>query len=47
MKIYGKQVSVDAPFSLGDENSLLDVIQNDEQQPLILQIEKIILELLN
>ncbi|MBK7498454.1 MAG: sigma-70 family RNA polymerase sigma factor [Ignavibacteriales bacterium] len=31
MKIYGKQVSVDAPFSLGDENSLLDVIQNDEQ----------------
>jgi RNA polymerase primary sigma factor len=30
MKIYGKQVSVDAPFSLGDENSLLDVIQNDE-----------------
>jgi len=30
-KIYGKQVSVDAPFSLGDENSLLDVIQNDEQ----------------
>jgi len=31
MKIYGKQVSVDAPFSLGDENSLLDIIQNDEQ----------------
>jgi RNA polymerase primary sigma factor len=30
MKIYGKQVSVDAPFSFGDENSLLDVIQNDE-----------------
>jgi RNA polymerase primary sigma factor len=30
MKIYGKQVSVDAPFSLGDENSLLDVIENDE-----------------
>ena len=30
LKIYGKQVSVDAPFSLGDENSLLDVIQNDE-----------------
>jgi len=30
MKIYGKQISVDAPFSLGDENSLLDVIQNDE-----------------
>lgn len=31
MKIYGKQFSVDAPFSLSDENSLLDVIQNDEQ----------------
>jgi RNA polymerase primary sigma factor len=30
MKIYGKQVSVDAPFFSGDENSLLDVIQNDE-----------------
>ena len=30
MKIYGKQVSVDAPFFLGDENSLLDVIQNEE-----------------
>ena len=30
MKIYGKQVSVDAPFSFGDENSLLDVIQNEE-----------------
>jgi len=30
MKIYGKQVSVDAPFSFGDENSLLDVMQNDE-----------------
>lgn len=30
MKIYRKQVSVDAPFFLGDENSLLDVIQNEE-----------------
>jgi RNA polymerase primary sigma factor len=30
MKIYGKQVSVDAPFSLGDENSLLDLMENDE-----------------
>ena len=30
MKIYGKQVSVDAPFFWGDENSLLDVIQNEE-----------------
>ncbi|HCY74655.1 MAG TPA: RNA polymerase subunit sigma [Ignavibacteriales bacterium] len=26
----GKQVSVDAPFSSGEENSLLDVIQNEE-----------------
>ena len=31
MKLSSKQVSVDAPFSLGDENSLLDVIQNDQQ----------------
>ncbi len=30
MQIYGKQVSVDAPFSLGDENSLLDVLENVE-----------------
>ena len=30
MQIYGKQVSMDAPFSLGDENSLLDVIENVE-----------------
>jgi len=30
MQNSGKQVSVDAPFYLGDENSLLDVIQNDE-----------------
>jgi len=32
MKISGKQVSVDAPFSSGDENSLLDIIE-DNQQP--------------
>lgn len=30
MQIYGKQVSMDAPFSFGDENSLLDVIENVE-----------------
>lgn len=32
MKISGKQVSVDAPFSSGEENSLLDIIE-DNQQP--------------
>lgn len=31
MKISGKQISVDAPFTNGEENSLLDVIQNDQQ----------------
>lgn len=31
MKISGKHVSVDAPFSYGDENSLLDVIENVQQ----------------
>jgi RNA polymerase primary sigma factor len=31
LQIFGRQVSVDAPFSLGDENSLLDVIENDLQ----------------
>ena len=31
MKISGRQVSVDSPFSFGEENSLLDVIQNDQQ----------------
>ena len=31
MQIFGKQVSVDAPFSFGEENSLLDVIENDLQ----------------
>lgn len=31
MKISGKHVSVDAPFSFGDENSLLDVIENVQQ----------------
>lgn len=31
MKISGKHISVDAPFTNGEENSLLDVIQNDQQ----------------
>jgi RNA polymerase primary sigma factor len=31
MKISGKQVSVDAPFSSGEENSLLDIIEDDQQ----------------
>lgn len=32
MKLSGKQVSMDAPFTTGEENSLLDIIEN-EQQP--------------
>ncbi|MCH7962780.1 MAG: sigma-70 family RNA polymerase sigma factor [Bacteroidetes bacterium] len=31
LKISSKHVSVDAPFSSGEENRLLDVIKNDEQ----------------
>jgi len=31
LKISGRHISVDAPFSHGEENSLLDVIQDDEQ----------------
>ncbi len=31
LKISGRHVSMDAPFSQGEENSLLDVIQNDQQ----------------
>lgn len=31
LKISGRHVSVDAPFAQGEENSLLDVIENDEQ----------------
>lgn len=31
LKISGRHVSVDAPFSQGEENRLLDVLQNDEQ----------------
>jgi len=33
MKISGKQVSVDAPFAYNDENSLLDVLENDHKTP--------------
>ena len=32
MKLSGKQVSMDAPFTFGEENSLLDIIE-DVQQP--------------
>jgi len=31
LKISGRHVSVDAPFSQGEENRLLDVLQNEEQ----------------
>ena len=31
LKISSRHVSVDAPFSKGDESSLLDIIQNDQQ----------------
>ncbi len=31
LRISGKHVSVDAPFSQGEENRLLDVLQNDQQ----------------
>lgn len=31
LKISGRHISVDAPFSQGEENRLLDVIQNEEQ----------------
>lgn len=30
LKISGRHVSMDAPFNQGEENSLLDVIENDE-----------------
>jgi len=34
MKISGRHVSVDAPFVQGEENSLLDVLENDmEEEP--------------
>ncbi|MBK6912828.1 MAG: sigma-70 family RNA polymerase sigma factor [Ignavibacteriales bacterium] len=31
LKISGKHVSMDAPFAQGEDNRLLDVIQNDQQ----------------
>lgn len=31
MRLSGKQVSMDAPFINGEENSLLDIIENDQQ----------------
>ena len=31
LKISGKHVSMDAPFSQGEENRLLDIMENDEQ----------------
>ncbi|MBN1301321.1 MAG: sigma-70 family RNA polymerase sigma factor [Melioribacteraceae bacterium] len=31
LKISGRHVSMDAPFSQGEENRLLDVLENDEQ----------------
>ena len=31
LKISSKHVSVDAPFAQGEENSLLDVMKNEEQ----------------
>jgi RNA polymerase primary sigma factor len=31
MKLSGKQVSMDAPFTLGEENNLLDIIEDDQQ----------------
>jgi len=33
LKISGKHISLDAPFKQGDENKLLDVIQDDHQSP--------------
>ncbi|MBN1929702.1 MAG: sigma-70 family RNA polymerase sigma factor [Chlorobiaceae bacterium] len=33
LKIAGRHVSVDAPFAQGDDNRLLDVLQNDGQMP--------------
>ncbi|MCJ7813558.1 RNA polymerase sigma factor RpoD/SigA [bacterium] len=33
LKISGKHLSLDAPFNQGDDNRLLDVIQDDHQPP--------------
>ncbi|MCG8340216.1 MAG: sigma-70 family RNA polymerase sigma factor [Cytophagales bacterium] len=32
MKISGRHISVDAPFAQGEENSLLDVLENDTEE---------------
>jgi RNA polymerase primary sigma factor len=32
MKISGRHVSMDAPFAQGEENSLLDVLENDSEE---------------
>jgi RNA polymerase primary sigma factor len=33
LKIAGRHISVDAPFAQGDDNRLLDVLQNDSHRP--------------
>jgi RNA polymerase primary sigma factor len=33
IRISGRQVSVDAPFASGEENNLLDVLENDYETP--------------
>lgn len=33
LKISGKHLSLDAPFNQGDDNRLLDVIEDEQQQP--------------
>ncbi len=33
LKIAGRHISVDAPFAQGDDNRLLDVLQNDTHKP--------------
>jgi RNA polymerase primary sigma factor len=33
MRISGRQVSVDAPFASGEENNLLDLLENDHETP--------------
>jgi len=33
LKISGKQISIDAPLKIGEENRLLDVLKNNEQEP--------------
>jgi RNA polymerase primary sigma factor len=33
LKISGRHLSMDAPFSQGEENRLLDILENDQQPP--------------